>query len=101
MRGTKVLMGPGQRGLQGTEGTTELGERDPHLLLQLGRLEGEQELLDVVLAELVDAAGVDGPAQELIHLILGVEGLLGTTAGDTGGSGPLQATGSAPGRDWL
>lgn len=80
----KMLMRPGQRGLQGMGGTAGLGWRDPHLLLQVGRLEGEQELLDVVLAELVDAAGVNGPAQELIHLILGVEGLLGATAGEQG-----------------
>lgn len=72
----------------------------PHLLLQLGGLEGEQELLDVVLAELVDAAGIDGPAQELVHLVLGVEGLLGTTAGEWGGSGPSQAPSSASGRGW-
>jgi len=97
-RGTKVLMGPGPRGLHGMEGSAGLGRRDPHLLLQLRRLEGEQELLDVVLAELIDAAGVDGPAQELVHLVLGVEGLLGAAAGDRGGSGPPRTPGSAPGR---
>lgn len=101
MSGTKVLMGPGQRGLQGMEGTAGLGQKDPHLLLQLRCLEGEQELLDVILTELVDAAGINGPAQELIHLILRVESLLGTTAGGTAGSGPLQATNSAPEKGWL
>lgn len=42
----------------------------------------------MVLAELVDAAGINGPAQELVHLILGVEGLLGTTAGEWRGQYP-------------
>lgn len=55
------------------------------LFLQLGRLEGEQELLDVVPPQLVDAASVDGSSQELVHLVLRVQGLLGATAGDKGG----------------
>lgn len=67
-----------------------------NLLLQLRGLEGEQELLDVVLAELVNAARVNGAAQELIHLVLGVQGLLGTAAGDSGGSGPHGGAGCDP-----
>ena len=47
-----------------------------HLFLQNGGLEGEQELLDVVLPQLVDAAGVDGAAQELVHLVLRFQVLL-------------------------
>ena len=73
-----------------------MGGVQPHLPLQFGALEGEQEAPDVVLAQLVDAARVDGAAQELVHLVLGVEGLLGTAAagggsaiagGDLGGGG--------------
>lgn len=52
----------------------------PNLFLQAGRLEGEQELLHVVLPQLVDAPSVDGSPQELIHLVLGVHGLLNATA---------------------
>lgn len=84
---TKVTQGDGgDQGdnrvrIKGREGGQWGGQWGPHLFLQIGRLEGEQELLDVVLAELVDAARVDGPAQELVHLVLGVEGLLGTAAG--------------------
>lgn len=81
--------GDGGEGNKGADTTRIEGDRGcPHLLLQLRCLEGEQELLDMVLAELVDAAGIDGPAQELIHLILRVEGLLGTAARGRGGSGP-------------
>lgn len=91
--------GDGGEGNKGADTTRIEGDRGcPHLLLQLWCLEGEQELLDMVLAELVDAAGVDGPAQELVHLILGVEGLLGTAARGRGGSGPPQTPGSAPGK---
>ena len=46
------------------------------LFFQNGGLEGEQELLDMVLPQLVDAAGVDGAAQELVHLVLRVQVLL-------------------------
>lgn len=34
----------------------------------------------MVLAQLIDAAGVDGTAQKLIYLILGVQGILCTPA---------------------
>lgn len=51
-----------------------------NLFLQAGRLEGEQELLDVVFSQLVDAPSVDGSPQKLVHLILGVHGLLNATA---------------------
>lgn len=54
-----------------------------NLFLQAGRLEGEQELLNVVFSQLVDAPSVDGSPQKLVHLILGVHGLLNATAGDT------------------
>lgn len=45
----------------------------PDLSLQVGLSEGEQELLDVLRAQTVDAASVDGPAQELVHLVLRVQ----------------------------
>lgn len=45
----------------------------PNLSLQVRLSEGEQELLDVFGAQTVDAARVDGPAQELIHLVLWVK----------------------------
>lgn len=51
-----------------------------NLFLQAGRLESEQELLNVVFSQLVDAPSVDGSPQKLIHLILGVHGLLNATA---------------------
>lgn len=35
----------------------------------------------MVLPQLVDAAGVDGSPQKLVHLVLGVHCLLCTTAG--------------------
>ena len=54
---------------------------ETNLLLQGGRLEREEELLHVVFPQLVDAAGVDGPAQELIYLLLWVHSLLHTAAG--------------------
>lgn len=44
----------------------------PNLFLQVRLSEGEQELLDVLGAQAVDAARVDGPAQELVHLVLWV-----------------------------
>lgn len=50
------------------------------LFLQAGCLEGEQELLHVVFSQLVDAPGVDGSPQKLIHLVLGVHGLLNAAA---------------------
>lgn len=34
----------------------------------------------MVLPQLVDAPGVDGSPQELVHLVLGVHGLLNATA---------------------
>lgn len=40
----------------------------------------------MVLAQLIDAAGIDGSAQELVHLILRVEGVLGTSAEGRGHS---------------
>lgn len=51
-----------------------------NLFLQARSLEGEQELFNVVLPELVNAASVNGSPQEFIHLILGVHGLLNTAA---------------------
>lgn len=45
----------------------------PNLSLQVGLPEGEQELLHMFRAQAVDAACVDGPAQELVHLVLGVQ----------------------------
>ena len=65
----------------------------PHLPLQLGALEGEQEAPHVVLPQLIDAARVDGAAQELIHLILGVERLLGTAAAQQWGQQPWGGVG--------
>lgn len=44
----------------------------PNLFLQVRLSEGEQELLDVFGAQAVDAARVDGTAQELVHLVLWV-----------------------------
>lgn len=49
------------------------GRLRPNLSLQVRLSEGEQELLDVFGAQTVDAARVDGPAQELIHLVLWVK----------------------------
>lgn len=43
-----------------------------HLFLQVRLPEGEQEPLDVLRAQTVDAARVDGPAQELVHFVLWV-----------------------------
>lgn len=51
-----------------------------NLFLQAGRLESEQELLNVVFSQPVDAPSVDGSPQKLVHLILGVHGLLNATA---------------------
>lgn len=34
----------------------------------------------MVLTQLIDATGINGPAQELINLILRVQGILGTPA---------------------
>lgn len=42
----------------------------PNLFFQVGFSEGEQELFDVFRAQAVDAARVDGPAQEVVHLLL-------------------------------
>ena len=50
------------------------------LFFQIGGLEGEQELLDMVLPQLVYAAGIDGAAQELVHFVLWVKRLLSATA---------------------
>lgn len=50
------------------------------LFLQAGGLEGEQELLHVVFAELVNTASINGTSQKLIHLVLRVQRLLSTTA---------------------
>lgn len=44
-----------------------------HLFLQVRLPEGEQEPLDVLRAQTVDAACVDGPAQELVHFVLWVQ----------------------------
>lgn len=55
------------------------------LFLQAGGLEGEQELLDVVFSELVNAASVNGSPQKFIHLILGVHGLLNAAAAERRG----------------
>ena len=74
-----------------------MGGVQPHLPLQFRALEGEQEAPDVVLAQLVDAARVDGAAQELVHLVLGVEGLLGTAAA---GGGSAIAGGDLGGGSW-
>lgn len=43
-----------------------------NLFLQVRLSEGEQELLHVFGSQTVDAARVDGPAQELVHLVLRV-----------------------------
>lgn len=56
----------------------------PDLFLQAGGLEGEQELLDVVFPQLVNAASVNGSTKKFIHLVLRVHGLLNTTAVKTG-----------------
>lgn len=50
------------------------------LFLQAGGLEGEQELLHVVFAELVNTASINGTSQKLIHLVLRVQRLLSSTA---------------------
>lgn len=42
------------------------------LFLQVRLPEGQQEPLDVLRAQAVDAARVDGSPQELVHLVLGV-----------------------------
>lgn len=52
----------------------------PNLLLKILSLEGEQEPAHMVLTQLVDASGIDGSAQELIHLIFRVQSILGTPA---------------------
>lgn len=51
-----------------------------NLFLQDGCLKPEQELFDVVLAQLIDAARIDGTSQKLVHLILWVKGLLSISA---------------------
>lgn len=51
-----------------------------NLLFKILSLEGEQEPAHVVLAQLIDAAGINGPAQELVYLILRVQGILSTPA---------------------
>lgn len=48
----------------------------PNLLFKIFPLEGEQESAHMILAQLINAAGIDGTAQELIHLILRVQGVL-------------------------
>lgn len=52
----------------------------PNLLFKILSLKGEQEPAHVVLAQLVDAAGIDGTAQELVYLILGIQGILRASA---------------------
>lgn len=52
----------------------------PNLLLKILSLEGEQEPAHMVLTQLVDASGIDGSAQELVHLIFRVQSILGTPA---------------------
>lgn len=52
----------------------------PNLLLKILSLEGEQEPAHMVLTQLVDATGINGTAQELIHLIFRVQSILGATA---------------------
>lgn len=52
----------------------------PDLLLKILSLEGEQEPAHVVLTQLVDATGINGTAQELVHLIFRVQSILGTPA---------------------
>lgn len=54
----------------------------PNLLLEILSLEGKQEPAHVVLTQLVDASGIDGSAQKLVHLILRVQSILGTPAGN-------------------
>ncbi|KAK2081015.1 hypothetical protein P7K49_041031 [Saguinus oedipus] len=56
----------------------------PNLLLKILSLKGEQKPAHMVLPQLINAAGIDGTAQELIHLILRVQGILGTPAEDRG-----------------
>lgn len=51
-----------------------------NLFLEVGGLKGEEELLDVVLPQLVDAACIDGTSKKLIHLVLGVQCLLSAAA---------------------
>lgn len=50
--------------------------RGPNLFLQVRLPEGQQEPLDVLGAQAVDAARVDGPPQELVHLVLWVHAFL-------------------------
>lgn len=57
-----------------------LPQHPPNLLFKILSLESEQEPAHVVLAQLIDAAGIDGTAQELVHLILRVQGILCTPA---------------------
>lgn len=57
-----------------------LPQHPPNLLFKIVSLEGEQEPAHMVLAQLIDAAGIDGTAQELIYLILRVQGILCTPA---------------------
>lgn len=52
----------------------------PNLLFKILSLKGEQEPAHMVLAQLINAAGIDGTAQELIYFILRVQGILGTPA---------------------
>lgn len=59
---------------------TLLLQHPPNLLFKILSLEGEQEPAHVVLAQLIDAAGIDGTAQELVYLILGVQGVLSAPA---------------------
>lgn len=57
----------------------------PHvtnLLLKILPLEGKQEPAHVVLTQLIDATGINGTAQELIHLILRIQSILSTPAED-------------------
>lgn len=49
---------------------------DTNLFLQVWLPEGQQEPLDVLGAQSVDAACVDGSAQELVHLVLWVHAFL-------------------------
>lgn len=49
---------------------------DANLFFQVWLPKGQQEPLDVLGAQAVDAACIDGSAQELVHLVLWVHALL-------------------------
>lgn len=58
-----------------------LEKKTKNLFLKAGGLKGEQELLDVILPQLINAARIDGTAKELVYLILRMKSLLCTAAG--------------------